>query len=175
MPTALICLVLALVPASAAQRISIRSVYVSSHLVWTPPPRDPELPKYETSRGEVAVFYPSGEFGGGSFLLGRYRKSGAMFIVPAEGFVVWRGSWNRNSDGSITVTRQVVNSGMVLNLSKQRLPGPMKEERWVPRGVSKGRLAAILKSPSGDFEPVQSMSDLDTIDRLINLPPPAVR
>jgi hypothetical protein len=167
----LICIILALTPAATAQTIDIQYVYVTTHLVWTPPPKDPELPKYETSFGEFAVFYPSGRFGGGSFFIGRYRKHGAIFIIPGEGFVVWRGSWKRNSDGSVNVTSRVVYTDKFLSISKQPLPGPMKTERWVLRGTSEGRLATILKSPSEEYEPVRNMSNLGTLDKLISLSP----
>jgi hypothetical protein len=157
--------------AQVGQKVDLKWVYMSKDVVWTPPPKDPELPQYETSHADFAVFYPSGAFAGGLFAVGRYGKKGPIFIVPAEGFAVWRGSWARNSDGSIAVKSQIVYEDKVLHIPKEPLPTPMKEEHWLLQGTSQGRLAAVLKSPSEEYEPVLAMSELDSLNRLINFSP----
>ncbi len=73
-----VCLFL---PAHAQVRptLNVEWIYVNKNLAWTSPPKDPELPQYETSRADLAIFYPSGEFAEGSFEIGRYRGKSAVF------------------------------------------------------------------------------------------------
>ena len=151
---------------SADYRLTVQSVYVSAPLEWIAPPKDPELPKYANAFAALVVFRPSGEFAEADFTIGRYGTKGAIFIIPGEGFAILKGRWSRNEDGFLKITYQLVYKEKVI--SKDTVPGPIREERWVPRGKAPGRLGASIDSPSGRYLPVHAFSNLRTLDDILH-------
>lgn len=146
--------------------LTIQSVYISSPVTWEAPPKDPELPKYANAFAALVVFRPSGEFAEADFTIGRYGTNGAIFIIPGEGFAILKGRWSRNEGGSLNVKYQLLYKEKVI--SKDPVPGPVKEERWVPRGKAPGRLGASIDSPSGTYLPVHAFSNLQTLDDILH-------
>jgi hypothetical protein len=147
------------------QSIDIRWVYITDHPVWQPPPKDPELPKYKTATPTFVVFYPSGELKTATFVVGRHGKNEPIFIIPGEGFAVRRGRWTRNPDGTIMLRYQLVYEE---GLASTSVPGPIQEERWTPRGKLADRIAAKFESPRGAYSPLQSLSNLKTLNEILD-------
>ncbi len=165
----IVCLV-SMVIGEPRQELNIRWVYVEDHLTWTPPPKDPELPKYETASARLAVFYPSGEFGEGWFTVGRYPSKSSIFIIPGEGFAILKGKWTRNSDGSIAVESRVVYQDKVLHVGEDATPRQVAEH-WLLQGNCPGRLGAVLQSPRGKYVPLQGLANLKTFANLMKSMP----
>ena len=95
--------------------LTMHSIYISEKLEWSLPPKDPELPKYANAFAALVIFRPSGEFAEADFTIGRYKKDGRIFIIPAEGFAILKGKWSRNSDGSLSVKYQLVYEEKVIS------------------------------------------------------------
>lgn len=150
----------------ADSRLMVQSLYISDPIKWDAPPKDPELPKYASAFASLVIFRPSGEFAEADFTIGRYKKNGSIFIIPGEGFAVSKGKWTRNSDGSLSIKYQLVYKEKVI--SKEAVPGPVVEERWIPRGKAPGRLGASIESPSERYVPVLAFSNLKTLDDILH-------
>ena len=165
MPGLLLLFFLASAPQTALP-LTVQSVYISEPLKWIAPPKDPDLPKHPTALASLAVFYPGGEFGEAEFWIGRYGNKGPIFIIPGEGFAVSKGKWARNPDGSLAVKYQLVFMEKVI--SKETVPGPVLEQRWVVRGKAPGRLGISIESPSEKFVAVHAFSNLKTLDDILH-------
>ena len=146
--------------------LTMQSIYISEKLEWSLPPKDPELPKYANAFAALVIFRPSGDFAEADFTIGRYKKDGPIFIIPGEGFAILKGKWSRNSDGSLSVKYQLVYEEKVI--SKESVPGPVLEERWIPQGKTRGRLGTSIESPSGRYVPVRAFSNLKTLDDILH-------
>ncbi len=168
--TLALCIVCLLLPAQTrvSPKLNLKWIYVSKNLAWRSPPKDPELLQYQTSRADLAVFYPSGEFAEGNFEVGRYRGQSTIFLIPNEGYVIWKGKWTRGPGTQMTVRKRVVSSQMMVQPSKEPVPRSLKEEKWQLHGVLKGRLAATLRAPRGEYEPLPAISNIDSVSRIIN-------
>ena len=170
--TVILCLACLASAGRPPHDLSIQWVYVSNHATWTAAPKDPELPKYVTASVTLAVFCPSGDFGEGWFTLGRYPGKDVFFILPGEGFLIQRGKWRRNSDGSLAVESRVVYVDKVLlRLQKRQPTQEAVRERWLLHGSRPGRLAAALASPRQEYVPLQGLSNLKTLADLMQSSP----
>lgn len=147
-------------------KLDLNWVFITNRLTWTAPPKDPELPKYETASANIVVFYPSGEFVDSDFWVGRDKRG--MFILPGEGFAVRRGHWSRIGN-QIFVKSQLSYSEKMGVLSPPK-GSPSFEETWIAKGRIKGRMCARLIAPSTMYLPLDALQNLGEFNNIINEP-----
>lgn len=148
----------------APRQINLSWVFVNDNLAWESPPK--ELKKtYVEAGASLLVFYPTGDFAFVTCYLFRDRRSGRLSICRGCGFSISKGTWTRDPDNIVAVKfRTIYAPGLVEGTPK---PGPEVERRWIFRGQSKGRVAAVVQSPEGKFIPLSNLSNLDDLSQII--------
>ena len=145
-------------------RIDLNWVFITDQLTWTAPPKDPELPQYETALAKIVVFYPSGDYVDGVFWVDRYNKE-PIFILPGNGFAIRRGHWSRNGNQIKVKSRSSYSEKVILTPTPE---SSSSEEMWVSEGIAEGRICARLKAPSGMYIPLAGLKNLSEFESIIN-------
>ena len=85
-----------------AQKVGPYWIYENQEIEAEPPPNKGEDPIKAREDSVFIVFYPTGEFASVGCAL--YTTDGveSMRIVAEDDFIVYRGTWRRNADGTIT-------------------------------------------------------------------------
>src|SRR5438067_12639152 len=82
--------------------VDLRWVYINKDLHWEHPPKEVGL-DYSYSGINILVLYPNGLFASITGTVYQIEKPSRIMLVPNEGFGVYKGTWKRNGDGTITV------------------------------------------------------------------------
>ncbi len=145
-------------PGPATQKIELPWVYVNSHLVWESPPRELKKGYMVADNARLIVLYPGGEYAQVSGTLFRDRRNGRLSICQGCGFVVYRGTWKLNGEGTATIKSRWVYGGF--SREGQKPPGPEIEEHWKLHGRSKVRVATAIETSKSKYIPLSNLTNL---------------
>jgi len=125
-------------------------LFVRNPITWKSAPKSSGAGYLYTDNADIAVFFPTGDFALVSCVLYRDKRTGALSVIPNEGFTIQKGSWERDAGNSLTVrTRYVYMSASVREIPT---PSPEVKERWLVRGKSNKRIAAVLEHRKEHFQ-----------------------
>ena len=91
-------------------------VYINQDLKWEyfSKQMDPEAGGYRfTTNERVLMFFSDGTFASIKCVLQQPDGSNTPIFIPNNGFAVFKGTWRRNSDGTITLSARLVSSNKV--------------------------------------------------------------
>jgi len=149
----------------SAQKIDLHWVFVNSDLVWESPPKELKKGYTVAENARLIVLYPGGEYSKVSGTLFRDAKNGRLSICQACGFVVHKGTWKPNADGSAVIKSRWIYGG--LSREEQKPPGPEIEEVWTLRGKSKGRVALTIETSKNKYIPLSNLTNLSFLTTAI--------
>jgi hypothetical protein len=100
-----------------AQKVGSYWIYQNQVIGAEPPPNRGEDPIKAREDSVFVVFYPTGEFASVGCAL--YTADGVenMRIAAEDDFMVYRGTWKRNGDGTITTKWQLSHRPVLNNHS----------------------------------------------------------
>jgi len=158
-------LLVAVQSSASMQKIDPHWVYVNSDLVWESPPKGLKKGYTVADNATLIVLYPGGEYAQVLATLFRDRKNGRLSICQTCGFVVYKGTWMSNADGSAVIKSRWVYGGF--SREGQQPPGPETEENWKLRGQSKGRVALAIETSKSKYIPLQNVTNLSFLTTAI--------
>ena len=146
--------------------IDLRWVYINEDLKWESPPKKivRELRHdYKYSVNErLMVFYPGGQFASVGCTIYRDNKTRNMQLVPNHGFSVYKGTWKRESDGTIIITSRLASShGLAVRIGAKQ--AQERVERLRIRKVADDRLASELELNGQVYIPSPSIEGLNSL------------
>jgi hypothetical protein len=153
-------------PSSMAEKINLRWVYVNSDLAWESPPKELKKGYTVADNAKLVILYPQGDYAEISATLFRDRKNGRLSICEACGFVVYRGTWKLNGDGTVTIKSRWVYGGF--SRDEQQPPGAETEEHWKLHGRSKVRAAMLIETTKGKYIPLSNLTNLSFLSTAVN-------
>ena len=153
-------------PASASTHttspaaIDPRWVYVTRDITWIDVPEDPKHHLQYSVNGDLVIFYPPGQFASVIVGLERDTETNQMWMLVDQGFSVFKGSWVRNADGTMTATSCFShgdNYGSNLGLSgRSNAPLlPARVQKWLIRKPALDG-AGLLESHREAYVPLPS-------------------
>jgi hypothetical protein len=157
-------------------------LFVRNPITWKSVPKGSAGYLY-TDNADIAVFFPTGDFALVSCVLYRDKRTGALSVIPNEGYTIQKGSWEKDAGNSITVrTRYVYMSASVREIST---PSPEVKERWLVSGKSNKRIAAVLEhrkehsqgpaaalgTRPGKYTPLSNLAKTDTLSEILSEAP----
>jgi hypothetical protein len=158
-------------------------LFVRNPITWKSPPRSSGAGYLYTDNADIAVFFPTGDFALVSCVLYRDKRTGALSVIPNEGYTIQKGSWEKGAGNSLTVrTRYVYMSASVREVST---PSPEVRERWLVSGKSYQRIggvlehrkehlqgpAAALRTRPGKYTPLAHLANTDTLSGILSEAP----
>ena len=158
-------LLVAVQSGSSTQKIDLHWVYVNSDLVWESPPKELKKGYTVAENARLIVLYPGGEYAQVSGTLFRDRKNGRLSICQACGFVVYKGTWKSNADGSAVIKSRWIYGGF--SRERQQPPGPETEENWKLHGRSKGRVALAIETSKSKYIPLSNLTNLSFLSTAV--------
>jgi hypothetical protein len=179
MPVLLLSLFFVLTQNVAPQRVDPNWLFVRDALVWKSPEKSSRVDYTYADSADIAVFSPTGEFALVSCVLCRDNKTGHLSLVPNEGYTLRKGIWKRENTHSLIVRASYVY--LSAPVKEIPIPSPEVEERWLMRGRSKGRLAAVFQVPDinhkggvgalrsrvGSYIPLRKLSNTDSLSNIV--------
>lgn len=164
-PAIFLTVLLAVQQTPVIQKIDLHWVFVNDNLVWESPPKELRKTYVLAENAVLVILYPTGSFAEVSCTLFGDRKSGRLSICRGCGFSISKGTWTRNADNSFWVKFRLVYRPVLIE--NRPLPESEVEQRWVPRGRSEGRIAAVVQAPAGKYIPLSNLYNLDFLSNII--------
>ncbi len=134
-------------------------VLVRHPLKWESPPREPKLNK-KIAQAEIIVLNPSGAFATVFCFLIR-QKDGAISISRGDSHTVSVGTWKKERESITVRSRVLYTDGLPIG---KPIPGDEIESHFTASSRG-GRWR--LASPTGAYEPLQRLEDLEFLATMI--------
>ena len=151
------------------EEINLQWTYINQDLKWESPPKEvtSESGDYKYSVNErILVFNPNGQYASISCTI--YQSSGPqrMQLIPNDGFGVYKGTWTRNDDGTITIKSRLMSSNkmatpFIAEQEKERV------ERLIIHKIVDERIAGEVELNGRVFIP---SPNIEGVNELVSWP-----
>jgi hypothetical protein len=136
-------------------------IFITKDVAWQLPPKEitKEMGQFYDGHGSVMVLYPSGELALISCDL-RKDGNGQLSLNGVVSFSVDKGTWSRNSDGTLTTVSRFCVSPM----GPDRTGEASVERRWTIGDQSPNRVAGLFRHKEESMVPLpENFRDVDGI------------
>jgi hypothetical protein len=149
------------------QPLQKEDVYLPSVVQWERPgAARPDDWTSARTRVNIAVFYPSGEFVGGSISLAR-QADGELVPQPKEDYSLRRGTWTRNGREVLVQSQWVKVEGPPPSKKKKK-KYKMVKETWVTDPQLDNHLSHYLVIGAKEYVQADSLRNLEALEKMLS-------
>jgi hypothetical protein len=140
-------------------------VFISRELKWEDGPKELEQPRQSCNNSLLLIFYPSGAFASVGVSLERSPASQVSWMAAGGGYSVAKGTWIRNSDGTVTTTSRFSHGN---KLRRSASVATAASRTWIVQRPSVKRLADVIESDGEVFVPAgEQLGNFDFLNEMV--------
>ena len=125
---------------SLTSELNPQWIFIASDIAWKLPPKEimEEMGKFYDGWGSFMIFYPTGDLTIINSDLRKDFETGQISLGGITGISIDKGTWSRNSDGTITTISHPCFCAVCSSSY------PETQHRWITFGESRNRIATSL-------------------------------